>query len=44
MPNFPDAKTAIIVKKSRYDETCDKFPDVFMEPAMLSNKQIKHEI
>ena len=44
MPNLPDAKTTTTVEKSRYDEICDEFPDVFTEPAMLPNQTIEHEI
>ena len=37
VPNLPNAKTTIKVEKSRYNKICDKFPDVFQEPAMPLN-------
>ena len=42
--NLPDAKTTTTVEKSCYDEICDKFPNVFLEPAMLPNCPIEHKI
>ena len=44
MPNLPDDKTTTTVEKSHYDKICDEFFDVFIEPAMLPNRQIEHEI
>ena len=44
MPNLPDDKTTNTVEKSRYDEICYKFSDVFQEPDMPQNRPIVYKI
>ena len=44
VPNLPDAKTTTTVEKSRYDEICDKFPDMSQEPVMPPNQPMEYKI
>ena len=45
MPNLLNDKSNTTEnKKSLYSEICDEFSDVFIEPDMLLNRQIKHKI